>query len=204
MENKFIRLDGKYFKVVLDEKGMLLEPAKVQEIVDAQFEYIALLDKPEANIEDNFLQDIIDSAQEELEKSLKGHIKKTALKMLGLEEEYHGKGFKVDHCNNRMGEVAQHLSVTVKDLLRQIPASALTLTDKEKEHVCQAFRLELLENYKTCIRRNVYSVAESMAREDAQHIAQKLTKERMEAIGEATLDKLFSPMSRKKKLNVSN
>lgn len=198
MENKFIRLNGNYFKIVLDEKGMLLEPAKVQEIVDAQFEYVALLDKPEANIEDNFLQDIIDSAQLELEKSLKTNIKKTALKMLGLEEDYHG-GFKVDHCNQRMSQVGDHLTFTVKELLAQIPASALTLTDKEKQHVCQAFKLELLESYKASIRRNLYQTAEYMAKEDAKKIAEELTKERMEAIGDATLDKLFSPMSRKKK-----
>jgi len=195
MDKKFIKLDNKYYEVVVDAKGMLLKDADPRELVDEQFEWITLLDGKD-DVNQNFMQEIIDGARTELETSLKKGVKETVLRSLGFSNSCSG-GWEIDHCNGRMSQVGDHLKIKLKDLLEQIPLDKVTITEQERTSICNGYKKELLAEYQRQIRNELYSHVKHMVSEDVKAISASLVKERAQAIGEATLDRLFAP-SRKK------
>ena len=197
MERRFVKLGEQYYMVEATEKGLSLVPATKENILDEEFEHAVV--GTEADLGDNFLQSIINEAKEEMVKHLKAGLKETVLACLGFEKTTWGgqNGFRVDHCNNRMSEVGNHIKVTLQEILGKTKVEDLGITPEEKTAICRAYRQDLLNSYKDTMRQSMWRAVESMAKEDAQKVANSLVKERNEIVGKIVLDKLFASVPKK-------
>ena len=199
MDKRFVKLGDKYYVVELQgEKGLILTPATDKDIFDEQFESAALLDVDANDIgNDNFIQQVIDSTKGEMTQALKRGLKKTVLGCLGFSERsFGGGGFEVDHCNSRMSEVSNHITVTLKQVLKDATIEDLGISDGEREHLMAAYRKNLLEQYTHKLRHNMYSLVDSMATEDARRVTDSLLKARQEQVGALILDQLFKKVNK--------
>lgn len=196
-------MGDKYYYAELNAKGIMeLIPATEQQVMDEEFEGIALLDEKSGEIGANFLNDTINRVKGELEQQLRMGLKQTVLACLGFEKDSYGneRGFKVDHCNGRMSEVSKHIAIQLSDILKQCKPEEVNLTDQERTEIITSMRKELLANYKYKLQQNLWSTAESMAREDAKRLAESLLKERSEQVGTLVLEKLFATSKVNKKV----
>jgi hypothetical protein len=201
MDKRFVKLGEKYYVVEMQgEKGLTLVPATDKDILDEQFEHAALLGGDANDIgNDNFLQQVIDSTKGEMVKALKQGLKKTVLSCLGFSERNWGGqvGFEVDHCNSRMSEVTNHITVTLKQILRNATEEELGITEAERADLIATYRKDLLKQYNDKLRYNIWSMVDRLAAEDAKKVAESLVKERSEQVGAIILDKLFNKTKQK-------
>jgi DNA-binding transcriptional ArsR family regulator len=193
MNKRFVKLGDKYYYIEASDKGLHLVPASADDVLNEHVEQATLVD-PNVEAGDNFLQEIIDESKEELVKHLKLGLKQTVLASLGFEKDTWGRnnGFKVDHCNGRMSEVTNHISVTLKQILRNVTVEELGITEEERKDLIAAYRADLLDRYRRELRDDLWNTVAQMAHEDAKTTAESLLKDRQQEVATLVMNKLLS------------
>lgn len=197
---RFVKLQDQYYEVTIGEKGLQLVPVDAMKYLASSVEKTVLGNEVTQLAEDgdNIMQKIIDQAREELMTKLKSGIKETVLASLGFEKDsWHGRGFKVDHCNGRMSTVTQLISKELEKELLSISMADFTISNKEREELMAACREDFLSQYKSNIRNMVWKFADKAISEDLKEITDSLLASRKKQIADMTLEALLKYQPKK-------
>lgn len=140
---------------------------------EEQFEAV-VLDNDFNKMFANDLNKIAEQSYSELLNTLKNDIKGTVLKCLGFEKNSWGDEWRVDHCNNRMSVVSEHISEHVK---KTVKSEIDDFMLKEAPKVLKEARKVLAKEFKERYLREV----RYQASQEASIAAKIFLKEMMES-----------------------
>jgi len=195
-KQKFVRLEDKYYEVVITDKGLGLQPVDAMEYLRASVEKTVLGSEvpqfPEDD--DNMMQKVIDEARKELEATLKNGIKETVLGVLGFEKDNWGRntGFKVDHCNGRMSDITHLIAGQLK---QQLIATQLNvdfiLSPEERQELQENMRKDFANQYAQEVRSQTRSMANQLAHDDVKEYTRELLGSKKKEIADSVFDELM-------------
>lgn len=192
---RFVKLQSQYYEVLIDDKGLRLEPVDSMKYLASSVEKTVLGNEVIglAEDKDNVMQKVIDEARGELMKTLKTGIKQTVLGCLGFEKNSWGEtGFKVDHCNGRMSTVTELISRELKEELLKVKLDVnFILTEEERSKLKEAIRKDYAERYMQEVKHQSWSLLSGMAKEDIKQVCDELIGSKKKEIAELVLNSLL-------------
>lgn len=192
MSKPFIQVGDSFFKVIQDLGGKTdIIKIKPEEAIAEEMEKIVLTDSPDDTIQVSLFQEIIDKARNDLKSALETNLKSTVLASLGFSKDsWNEHGWRVDHCNGRMSAVTSLISHEVQQRLLQVEIGKdFTLTDSEKEQLQLDMKKEFKTAYRNKIRDLTWKNAENLASEHVNQFVSDLTKNKIQEIATAMLEK---------------
>lgn len=116
-----------------------------------------------------------------LEETISTNLRKSVAKILGFEEEWSGKGWKIDHCNGRESRISTLLSVQtnriVEEQINEIITPDLVRKTMESAEIRKAISKDFADSFTYQFKSRIRQAAENLASEAAGAFVKKVTPE---------------------------
>lgn len=189
----YVQLDGQFFIVELNEKGQpSLREAKEEEILNWEFEKIALRDS-EDQVDESLFQDIINDTQKNMEENLKKSMKSLILNGLGVCEGRTSDGIKIYGFNEKNSVIVDHITEKMQNRFKEFDLNReLDLTELEKKKLRDAMRKKFKETYENEVSSLVWREAKELARKHVASEVEAIMGDKMKSVAKGMVERALN------------
>lgn len=189
----YVQLDDKFFIVELNEKGQpALREAKEEEVLNWEFEKIALRDSAD-QVDESLFQDIINDTQKNMEENLKKSMKNLILGGLGVSEGSNNEGMKIYGFNEKNSVIVNHIVQKMQNRFKEFDLNReLDLTDLEKKKLRDAMKKKFKETYESEVSSLVWREAKELAKKHVAEEVQNIMGDKMKAVAKGMVERALN------------